>query len=127
MRSSCKGLVDYIVDRYKYGVEVGIGHFPDVALNLIAAGVHVFATDIKPFLHHGLKVVVDDVTEPDRSLYAGVDFIYALRPPLELLPYMKDLARDVGASLIFKPLAAEHPGGQLVGRGNTSFFLWSNL
>ena len=127
MRSSCKGLVDYIVDSYKYGVEVGIGHFPDVALALMAAGVRVFATDIKPFLHQGLRVTVDDVTEPNRSLYADVDFVYALRPPPELVPYMKDLASEVGASLMVKPLASEYPGGQLVRRENTTFFLWSNL
>jgi uncharacterized UPF0146 family protein len=127
VRSSCKGLVDYIVDRYKYGVEVGIGHFPDVALALMAAGVGVFATDIKPFLHQGLRVMVDDVTQPNRSLYADVDFVYALRPPPELVPYMKDLASEVGASLMVKPLASEYPGGQLVRRENTTFFLWSNL
>jgi len=127
MRGSCNGLVDYISTHHSHGAEIGIGHFPDVALALIATGIRVFATDIKPFLHQGLKVMVDDVTEPARSLYAGVDFIYALRPPPELVPYMKTLASGVGAPLIVKPLASEYPGGQLVRRGNTTFFLWSNL
>ena len=127
MRSSCKGLVDYIVDRYKYGVEVGIGHFPDVALALLEAGVRVFATDIRPFKHKGLKVVVDDVTAPNRSLYAGLDVIYALRPPPELISYMQKLAQGIGAALIVKPLASEYHQGELVRQGNTTFFVWRDL
>lgn len=127
MRSSCKGLVDYIVDRYKYGVEIGIGHFPDVALALEAAGVRVFATDIKPFRYKGLKVIVDDVTAPHWSLYAGLDLIYALRPPLELFPYMRRLAKGIGAALIVKPLASEYPRGELIRQGDTTFFVWRDV
>ena len=127
MRRSCEGLVDYISSGYGYGAEIGVGHFPDVALALLEAGVRVFATDIKPFPHRGLKVIVDDVTQPNTSLYAGVDLIYALRPPLELVPYMQELASGVGAALIVKPLASECPGGQCIRCGNTTFFLWSHL
>lgn len=127
MRRSCKGLVDYISSGYGCGAEIGVGHFPDVALALVAAGVRVFATDIKPFPHKGLKVMVDDVTQPNWSLFAGMDLIYSLRPPLELVPYMKELARRVGAGLIVKPLSAEYPGGQLVRRGDSTFFLWRHL
>ena len=94
---------------------------------LAGVGVRVFATDIRPFQHQGLKVLVDDITQPDVSLYTGVDLIYSLRPPSELVPYMERLAREVEATLIVKSLASEYLGGQLSRRGNTTFFLWSHL
>ncbi|RLB89465.1 MAG: hypothetical protein DRH10_05910 [Deltaproteobacteria bacterium] len=124
MRCSCKGVVDYITDRYGYAAEIGIGHFPDVALALIERGVQVFATDIRPFQHNGVNVVVDDVTQPNLSLYAGVQLIYSLRPPPELVAYMERVAAAVSADLIVKPLASEYAGGKLISRANTSFFLW---
>jgi len=117
-------VVDYITDRYSYAAEIGIGHFPDVALALIERGVQVFATDIRPFQHNGVNVVVDDVTQPNLSLYAGVQLIYSLRPPPELVAYMERVAAAVSADLIVKPLASEHAGGKLISRANTSFFLW---
>ncbi|NVL91047.1 MAG: hypothetical protein HWN69_08690 [Desulfobacterales bacterium] len=127
MRNSCKGLVEHIVGTYDCAAEIGIGHFPDVALSLANRGVRVFATDIKPFQHNDLKVVVDDISRPDFSLYAGLNLIYSLRPPLELVPYMERLAKAVSADLIVKPLASEYPGGQLISKGNTTFFLWNDL
>jgi uncharacterized UPF0146 family protein len=108
-------------------VEIGIGHFPDVALALAAKGVQVFATDTERFQYTNLRVVVDDVTEPDLSLYGGVHLIYAVRPPMELVPYMVRLSKTISTDLIVKPLASEYPGGQLTGSGNSPFFLWSHL
>lgn len=127
MRNSCRGLVNYIAGAYGCAAEIGIGHFPDLALTLMDRGVQVFATDIKSFRHKGLKVVVDDITQPNLSLYTGVHLIYSLRPPLELVPYMEQLAKAVTADLIVKPLTSEYPGGRLTRSGNTTFFLWSNL
>jgi uncharacterized UPF0146 family protein len=124
VRSSCKGLVDYIAHRHEYCAEIGVGHFPDVALALLKAGVRVFATDIRRFRHDGLEVVVDDITAPNKFLYAGVDLIYSIRPPVELVPYMERLAKDIGTALVVKPLSSEHPGGRLARRGETTFFLW---
>ena len=124
MRSSCKGLVDYISHRYGNCAEIGVGHFPDVAQALSKAGVRVFATDIRRFRHEGLEVVVDDITEPNKPLYAGVELIYSIRPPVELVPYMERLAKEIGAALVVKPLSSEHPGGRLSRRGETTFFLW---
>jgi hypothetical protein len=120
-----QGLVEYISGRYDNAVEIGIGHFPDVALALLKRGVRVFATDIKTFQYRGFKVVIDDIIEPDFSLYAALDIIYSLRPPSELVPFMMRLAEKLSADLIIKPLSSEHLVGQLVCYGNTSFFLWS--
>ncbi len=127
MRKSCEGLVDYICSRYRYGAEIGVGHFPDIALALARRGIGIFASDIKLFSHEGLEVVVDDITQPDLWLYVRLDFIYSVRPPLELVPYMVRLGKAVSADLLVKPLASEYPGGELIRVANTTFFLWNHL
>ena len=121
-----KALVEYITYRYNRVVEIGIGHFPRAALLLLQNNVRVFATDIKPLRYKGVKVIMDDITEPDLSIYDGLDLIYSLRPPPELIPYMISLSRKLSADLIIKPLSSEHCEGQLVCYKNTSFFLWSH-
>jgi hypothetical protein len=120
-----KGLVEYISGRYGNAVEIGIGHFPDVALALQKRGVRVFATDVKAFQHRGLKVVIDDIIEPVFSLYAALDLIYSLRPPSELVPFMMRLAKRLSVDMIIKHLSSEHSDGKLVCHGDTPFFLWS--
>ncbi len=121
-----EGLVDFIAGRYGNAVEIGIGHFPDVACALKAKGLKVFATDIKPFKYNGLMVVADDVTRPDMSLYSGVDLIYSMRPPPEMIPYMMRLAEAVSADLIIKPLSSEYTEGfRLMRSENIVFFMWS--
>jgi uncharacterized protein len=119
-----EGLVDYIAGRYRSAAEIGIGHFPDVAYALMSRGIRVFATDIQPFSYAGLDIVVDDVTEPDISLYSGVDVLYSMRTPAELAPFMVKLAETVYADLIIKPLDSEFLFGQLVCHGRTTFYLW---
>lgn len=120
-----EGLVNYISDRYGSAVEIGIGHFPDVAFALLKKGMQVFATDVRPFQYSGLKVTVDDIMEPNLMTYPSVDLIYSLRPPPELIPFMSQLAKKLQTDLIIKPLASEYPGGKLISHGNTTFFMWS--
>lgn len=120
-----EGLVGYIAGRYPSAVEVGIGHFPGVALALRGRGVRVIATDLKPFGYDGLRVVVDDVIAPDFQLYRAAKVLYSLRPPPELVPYMRRLAGALSLDLIVMPLSSEHLEGRLVRHGNTTFLLWS--
>jgi hypothetical protein len=120
------GLVEYIARNYRNAVEIGIGHFPDVAYALLEKGIQVFATDVKAYRYRGLKVIVDDVTIPDISLYGATDLLYSLRPPPELVPYMDQLAKMLSIDLIIKPLASEHLSGQLHRNGDTTFSLWSS-
>lgn len=129
MRSSCQGVVSYIVrNKYSRCAEIGIGRFPDAALALVREGVSVFATDVQPYACPDLVVIRDDVMQPDLALYDKVDLIYSLRPPPELVPYMEQLAEKVSSDLIVKPLASECPlKGQLTGSGNAAFFLWRSL
>jgi len=118
-------LAEYIACRYGKSAEIGIGHFPELAYALIAKGVDVFATDIIPFCYEGLRFIVDDVTMPDVSLYDGVDLIYSMRPPPELIFHMDRLAARLCVSLIVKPLSAEFiDGREAVRHGDTTFFEW---
>lgn len=127
VRASCRGLAGYMAARYRKAAEIGIGACPDVALALAGFGLRVFATDVMPYRHQGLAVVIDDVTAPDVTLYEGVEVIYSVRPPPELVPYLKQLCEKVSADLIVKPLSGEFPsGGRLTGSGNAGFFLWAH-
>jgi uncharacterized protein len=118
-------LAEYIAGRYNRSAEIGIGHFPDLAFALVAEGADVFATDIIPFSYKGLKVIVDDVTKPDISLFYGVDLIYSMRPPPELIFYIDRLAARLSAALIIKPLSSEFVDGrEAVRHGDTTFFEW---
>lgn len=122
-----EGLVEFIADRYADAAEIGIGHFPDVAFALTNRGVNIFATDIRPFNYEGIKVIVDDVTLPDLSLYDGINLIYSMRPPPELIPYLIRLAKTISVDLIVKPLSSEYiDGWRLIRNGHTTFFLWKN-
>ena len=119
-----EGLVEFIAERYADAAEIGIGHFPDVAFALSNRGVNIFATDIRPFNHKGIKVIVDDITMPDLYLYSGLDLIYSMRPPLEMVPYMVRLAKTISADLIVKPLSSEYiDGWRSIRNENTTFFL----
>ena len=118
-------IAEYIAGRYRKSAEIGIGHFPDLAFALIDKGVEVFATDIVPFAYKGLRVVVDDVTRPDISLFYGVNLIYSMRPPPELVFYMDRLAAHLSVSLIVKPLSSEFiDRREMVRYGDTTFFEW---
>ena len=119
------GLIDYIAGKYKKAIEVGIGHFPDVAYSLIDRQLNLLATDILPFAYSGLKVVMDDVTAPVFDIYKNVNVLYSMRPPSELVPYMVRLAEKLSADLIVKPLSAEYLNGRLTKHGNTTFYLWN--
>jgi len=119
-----EGLTAFIAAGYRHAAEIGIGLFPDVAYALTERGLGVFATDIRPFHHDGIKVVIDDVTSPDMKLYKGIDLIYSMRPPPELVPYMKKLAMTISADLIVKMLSSDCVKGfRLMRNGSTMFFL----
>jgi uncharacterized UPF0146 family protein len=119
-----EGLVDFIAGRYHTVAEIGIGRFPDVIFALLDRGVDVSATDIYPFLYKGIKVFRDDVLSPDTSMFAGIELIYSMRPPPELVPYMKKLADTISADLIIKPLSSEYVENfRLMRNGDTTFFV----
>jgi uncharacterized UPF0146 family protein len=118
-----EGLIEYLSCNYEKVVEVGIGCYPKVALALQARGLQVAATDIQP-KSVGLPVEYDDIRSPRLDLYEGAQVIYAVRPPLELLPSLKRLAKNLAVDLIIKPLAGEPVDGLLINHGGSFFYLF---
>jgi len=100
----------YIATRYKSAVEVGIGRNTTAAEILLGAGVLIRATDIKDLPESPIPFSVDDVFEPDLSLYRGADVIYAVRPAIEMIPPLISLAQAAGADLVVYHLGFETYG-----------------
>lgn len=124
MGRRAEGLIDYIAERYRRVVEIGIGRCADVAAALASRGVSVFGTDVVRISHYEVEVFVDDVTMPRLSLYRGVDLVYSLRTPEELFSSIARLAQNLSADAIVKPLSSEYPEGwEMIRRGATRFFL----
>ena len=91
-------------------VEVGVGREPAVAAGLSRAGATVTATDIHPCdVPPAVTLVVDDITDPRRSLYADAEAIYGLNLPPELHGPALELAGDVDADLLFTTLGGDPP------------------
>ena len=116
-------LIDYLSRRYRRVVEVGIGTYSRVARALQDRGLTVTATDINPRTDE-VPVVRDDLWEPRLEVYLNVQAIYAVRPPPELVPPLKRLARRLAVDLIVKPLAGEPCDGQLVSTTGSFFYLY---
>ncbi len=109
LESTRRALVSYL-SRYDTVVEVGIGTRTEVASDLATAGVDVTATDIhERTVPSGVAFVLDDVTVPDRTVYADADAIYALNLPPELHRPVLDLAMDVDAAFRFTTLGGDPP------------------
>jgi uncharacterized UPF0146 family protein len=102
-----------IVDRlsgYDAAVEVGVGRRPDVAAALAETGLSVTATDLRErSVPAPVHFVRDDVTDPDLSVYAAADVVYALALPAELQRPTVAVARAIEADCRFTTLGADHP------------------
>jgi hypothetical protein len=93
-----------------YGVlvEVGVGRRPELAAALVERGCRVTATDVvdRP-TPSGVRFVRDDVTDPDRAVYAEADAVYMRRCPPELQGPLAELARSVDADCLFTTLGGD--------------------
>jgi len=91
-------------------VEIGVGEHPDVAVALARRGVEVTATDIRQrAVPDPVAFVRDDVTDPDPSVYADADLLYARNLPPELHRPARDLARRIDARFRFTTLGGDPP------------------
>lgn len=91
-------------------VEVGIGTRTAVAATLAREGKHVTATDIRPVeTPPAVRFLIDDITTPRESIYAGADVLYARRLPGELHRPFVRVAHRVGATAYFTTLGDEGP------------------
>ena len=103
----------YIAGHYFRAVEVGIGRNTRAAEIISRAGVLLRTTDVKEFGHpEAMNFVQNDVFEPDLPLYREADVIYSVRPAIEMVPPMIDLARAVNCDLV-----VYHLGFELYGSG----------
>jgi uncharacterized UPF0146 family protein len=111
---------EHIAAHYQNVVEVGIGRNTDVAAICARAGLRVRATDIRePPVVPGVEFRRDDVYAPDLPWYTGADLVYAVRPGVEMVPPLIDLARAIGCDLIVYHLGNEiyEDGGEIIDCG----------
>lgn len=110
----------YIGKHYKRVVEVGFGGNITAASIIQNMGGSVLCIDIRlyPFIQT-IPSVVDDITDPDLSLYMGSDCIYAIRPGIEMLPDLIAIAKTAGSDLIVYHLGCEvyRDGGAIIDCG----------
>jgi uncharacterized protein len=121
-------LAGFISENYSGKIiEVGVGHVTDVALHL--RPLQVVATDTEERCFHGIKVEKDDIFSANKEIYIGSSLIYSLRPSPEVQLAIGELAREIGADVIIRPLEDEIvdiPGftRRLVNLGQARFYLF---
>ena len=104
---------EYIAKHYTDAIEVGIGKNTEAARILLNAGTRVRCTDVKDReVPEWLYFTSDDIFSPDISLYKGADVIYAIRPAIEMIPPLLELAQTINCDLI-----VYHLGFECYGKG----------
>jgi len=99
---------EYIAKHYTDAIEVGIGENTEAARILLNAGARVRCTDVKGReVPQWLCFTTDDVFSPDICLYKGADVIYAIRPAIEMIPPLLELAQTINCDLIVYHLGFE--------------------
>ena len=99
---------EYIAKHYSDAIEVGIGKNTEAARILFNAGTRVRCTDVKDReVPEWLCFTSDDIFSPDISLYKGADVIYAIRPAIEMIPPLLELAQTINCDLIVYHLGFE--------------------
>lgn len=121
-------LAEFIRSHYRGKVvEVGAGFVADVASRLKT--LELVVTDLEERDVEGIHVQADDVFSPRIEIYEGASLIYSLRPPLELQIAMGEVAREVGADVLVRPLGDEVAqlkgfSRTLVNSGDSVFYLF---
>ena len=119
-------IAEYILRHYAGKVvEIGIGHYPAVAV-MLSEKLDVVATDSREVrVPSKIKFIVDDIFDPDLRIYHGSSLIYSIRPPPELYKPLVSLAEKVGADCLIRPFANEAPdGGRLVNYKGERFYIF---
>ena len=123
-------IAEYILQNYsRKVVEVCVGNYFKVA-ERIAEKLDVVCVDWKipkkmPKVKTELRFVVDDVMEPNLSIYEGSELIYSLRPPLELYYYIVRISEAVGADCLIRPFGNEFSNeGRLINYKGERFYVW---
>jgi uncharacterized UPF0146 family protein len=121
--SDYKDFAEYIIRRYRDVpiVEIGIGTDFGVFKELKKQNADIKAVDINPATD---EVIKDDILNPDMRIYRNCGLIYTIRPPPELLPYIKRIAQKAEANLIVRPLTTDnvHKIGKLKNYKSAIFY-----
>lgn len=116
-------LADFIAQRYRRVAEIGIGNNVAIAELLKSKGVSVIATDVRK-VKTSVEFYIDDVWNPRLEIYRGVELVYSIRPPPELLPAIRRLSELLNADCLVKPLYGDYYDGELMNYRGISFYLW---
>lgn len=119
-------IADYILQNYSGKiVEVCVGNYFKVAEKL-SKKLHVVCVDFKPKKTR-VNFYVDNVMEPNLSIYRGAELIYALRPPLELYSFIVKISKAVKADCLIRPFGNEFSNeGKLINYRGERFYIWFN-
>ncbi|WP_254762206.1 UPF0146 family protein [Natrinema marinum] len=108
-RRNLTTLNDHLAD-YERVVEIGIGRRTETARALADRGLSVTATDVHDrAVPDGVEFVRDDIVDPEPTVYAGADAVYARNLPPELHRPALEAARDAGADFLFTTLGGDQP------------------
>ena len=108
-RRNRRTILEYLSE-YDRVVEVGIGRRTDLACALASEGVAVTATDIYPReTPDGVEFVRDDILDPELSVYADADAIYARHLPPELHRPTLEVANAAETAFLFTTLGGDQP------------------
>lgn len=118
-------IAEFIAKNYSGKVvEVGIGNFTAVAEHLVNSGFEVIATDVvERKVPEGVRFVIDDISNPNLDIYRHSSLIYSLRPPSELYSCILNVAEEVGADCLIKPLYGDFCDCRIVNYKGLSFYL----
>ncbi len=108
-------VVEFVGNNYNTKiVEVGVGHRAIVAEKLkeTTPATDVLVTDtqeavIRSYNGSSVRAILDDIFSPRLQVYQGASLIYSLNPPLEIIPALEKLAKDIRADLFVKPMSDE--------------------
>jgi uncharacterized protein len=115
-----RDIVHYIAGKYKNVAEVGVGSNFTAAEIIAQSGILVRCSDIRVTAPPaGVFFFRDDIFDPDVSMYAGADLVYAIRAPGELIPPLIALCRRIDCDLLVYHLGFETymDGGEIIDCG----------
>ncbi|CAB49118.1 UPF0146 family protein [Pyrococcus abyssi] len=107
-------VAEFIAREVKKGkvIEVGIGFYTRIAKRLKELGFDVLAIDINKDAvvnakNSGLNAEVDDIFNPNISLYMGAKAIYSIRPTPEMMNYILKISKAVKVPAYIVPLTGD--------------------
>ncbi len=118
-------IINFILKRFaspKKIIEVGVGFYPDIALKLktIYPNAEILVVDtsltIRKFINEktDLKIIIDNVSTPHLEYYYNADLIYSIRPPVEIIKDLFEIAVKVNSALIIRCLSGEFPSENIL-------------